>query len=114
MQVVTNALLGNNTATIAVNDTVFGDPCLGTQKWLFVQATYSPQTPLSSYNCSNIGIHPVVLTGTDEHGNKAWARAKVTIVDTTAPSAPMPVTVHAATTATYHLQRLQIIAVLPV
>ena len=53
-------LLGNNTGTIAANNTVFGDPCIGTTKQLYVQAVYTQ--PLCS------GTAPGIITGTTPTG----------------------------------------------
>lgn len=41
------ALLGQNSASIAATNTVFGDPCGGTVKRLYIQATYASTLPLS-------------------------------------------------------------------
>ena len=40
-----SALLGSNTLVIGANNSVFGDPCPGTGKWLAVVASYSTPTP---------------------------------------------------------------------
>jgi hypothetical protein len=48
-------LLGNNTATIPATNAVFGDPCVGTQKRLYVQATYTEPV------CA--GVAPGTITG---------------------------------------------------
>ena len=53
-------LLGNNTGTIVANNTVFGDPCIGTGKQLYVQAVYTQ--PLCS------GTAPGIITGTTPTG----------------------------------------------
>lgn len=41
------AIVGNTTASINATNTVFGDPCVGTVKRLYVQATYSAILPLT-------------------------------------------------------------------
>ncbi len=41
VSVVESYLIGNSTATIPASNTVFGDPCTGTLKRLYVQAIYS-------------------------------------------------------------------------
>lgn len=40
--VVENYLLGKNSASIPATNAIFGDPCSGTYKRLYVQATYGP------------------------------------------------------------------------
>lgn len=46
MSIVQAALIGKTTATIEANNGVFGDPCNGTVKRLYIQATYSLSLPL--------------------------------------------------------------------
>lgn len=41
------ALLGNNSGSVDANNGVFGDPCSGTVKRLYIQAQYSSVLPLS-------------------------------------------------------------------
>ncbi|MEO6228773.1 MAG: fibronectin type III domain-containing protein [Ferruginibacter sp.] len=53
-------LLGNNTGSIPATNTVFGDPCSGTYKSFYVQATYTQ--PICS------GTSPGTLTGTTPTG----------------------------------------------
>ncbi|MDG1195893.1 MAG: hypothetical protein P8N27_10295, partial [Polaribacter sp.] len=42
LSIVENYAIGNNSVTIPATNTVFGDPCGGTRKRLYVTATYSP------------------------------------------------------------------------
>ena len=42
LSIVENYAIGNNSVTIPATNTVFGDPCGGTPKRLYVTATYSP------------------------------------------------------------------------
>src|SRR5690349_2720510 len=44
--IVETALLGKNSGSIAATNGVFGDPCNGTVKSLYVEAIYSAVTPL--------------------------------------------------------------------
>lgn len=44
--IVESYLLGNNSASIPANNAVFGDPCVGTGKRLYVEAVYSAALPL--------------------------------------------------------------------
>ncbi|TYA56306.1 T9SS type A sorting domain-containing protein [Formosa maritima] len=43
------------------------------------------QLDVTDFNCSHIGVNPVVLTVTDVNGNSATCNATVTIIDTTPP-----------------------------
>ncbi|MEJ7627140.1 MAG: DUF2341 domain-containing protein [Ferruginibacter sp.] len=61
--VAENYLLGNNTGTIPATNSVFGDPCSGTFKQLYVQATYTQ--PICS------GTAPGTITGTTPTGGNA-------------------------------------------
>jgi hypothetical protein len=47
LSICTAAIVGQTTATINATNTVFGDPCVGTVKRLYVQATYSVILPLT-------------------------------------------------------------------
>lgn len=47
MTVVENALIGNNSASIPATNGVFGDPCGGTVKRLYIEAVYGIVTPLT-------------------------------------------------------------------
>ncbi|MGN6165346.1 MAG: T9SS type A sorting domain-containing protein [Flavisolibacter sp.] len=53
--IVEAALIGNNSATIAASNGVFGDPCGGTVKRLYIEATYSSSLPLRliSFSCTS-------------------------------------------------------------
>ena len=52
MSIVEAVFVGQASASIGANNTVFGDPCGGTVKRLYIQATYSSTLPLTllSYN----------------------------------------------------------------
>ncbi len=54
-------LLGNNSGTIPATNAVFGDPCVGTGKRLYVQASYGV---IPSFTAVNTGASPVVATVT--------------------------------------------------
>lgn len=45
--IVQNALVGRNSASINATNGVFGDPCVGTVKRLYIQAKYSAILPVS-------------------------------------------------------------------
>lgn len=91
--IVEGYALGKNTVTIPATNTVFGDPCPGTYKRLYVQATYqstvtttsSSTTPTLSFGCSNKGANTVTLNVTDAAGNVNTQTAVVTVQDNTAP-----------------------------
>lgn len=53
--VVENALLGNNSGSILAENGIFGDPCSGTFKRLYIKATYTQAV------CS--GVLPGIITG---------------------------------------------------
>lgn len=52
--IVEAALLNQNSATISASNTVFGDPCGGTFKRLYIEAVYGTSLPLHliSFSCS--------------------------------------------------------------
>ncbi|MBO2545209.1 hypothetical protein J0871_12350 [Salegentibacter sp. BDJ18] len=62
--VVEGYLLGNNSATIPATNAVFGDPCSGVVKRLYVQATYAEPTELL---CS--GDDPGTISGSTPESN---------------------------------------------
>jgi hypothetical protein len=85
--------IGKNGVTIPANNTVFGDPCYGTVKRLYVQATYQINVAVNatttasslSFGCANKGANTVTLNVTDAAGNVSTQTAIVTVVDNTAP-----------------------------
>ena len=50
--IVEAALIGQNSGSIAATNGVFGDPCNGTVKRLYVEAIYSAVTPLQLLSLS--------------------------------------------------------------
>ncbi len=46
VSIVQTALIGHNSASIGANNGVFGDPCVGTVKRLYIEAIYSSALPL--------------------------------------------------------------------
>ncbi|MES2006154.1 MAG: choice-of-anchor D domain-containing protein [Bacteroidota bacterium] len=84
---VQTAFLNKNSATIGATNAVFGDPCNGTVKRLYVQATYSGgTTPINSFDCSKLGDNTVTLIVTDANGNTSSTTAIVTVKDNIAPT----------------------------
>ena len=61
--------LGQNSASINATNGVFGDPCGGTAKWLYIQATYSGTLPLTliSFTAKNIAEDKVRLDWLSDH-----------------------------------------------
>ncbi|MBX2906616.1 MAG: Ig-like domain-containing protein [Taibaiella sp.] len=59
--VAASYLIGNNSATIPATNAVFGDPCVGTGKRLYIQASYGV---IPSFTAVNSGAAPVVATVT--------------------------------------------------
>ncbi|HRH36171.1 MAG TPA: hypothetical protein PKY12_13990, partial [Catalimonadaceae bacterium] len=60
--VVEAALLGNNSGTISATNSSFGDPCVGTVKRLFVQATYGGTSAVQKPGSGNA----IQFDGTDD------------------------------------------------
>lgn len=58
--------VGQNSATIGANNAVFGDPCVGTGKRLYIQATYGSTLPLTlvSFSAKKIEKDKVMLSWT--------------------------------------------------
>lgn len=88
--------LGNNSFSIAATNGVFGDPCNGITKRLFVLATYTSGSGSGvlgtgnttiSYNCGDIGQNQVTMLVTDVNGNTSTANATITVEDNVAPVA---------------------------
>ncbi|MDT0676951.1 hypothetical protein [Autumnicola musiva] len=64
--IVEDYLIGNNSGRIPATNSVFGDPCVGTAKNLFVQAAYrKPVEPICS------GTSPGTITGSAVQGGTA-------------------------------------------
>lgn len=82
-----SAAIGQNSFSIAAVNGIFGDPCPGTYKRLYVEATYSTGeqgVESLSFDCSNVGDNPVTLLVTDVNGNVSTADATVTVEDNVA------------------------------
>lgn len=64
LAIVSAALLGQNSASISATNGVFGDPCNGTVKRLYIQATYSSTLPLTlvSFTAQKTTQGKIVLT----------------------------------------------------
>jgi hypothetical protein len=61
-----DALLGQNSASISATNGVFGDPCGGTPKRLYVEAVYAATLPLSLLSLS-------ATAGTNGHVQLNWS-----------------------------------------
>ncbi|RKS89631.1 galactose binding lectin-like protein, partial [Flavobacterium limicola] len=89
--IVSSYLIGQNTATIPATNDVFGDPCGGTPKRLYVEATYGPSVASfvasKVFSCADIGTQNVTLMVTDNSGNFAFANAVITVEDKITPVA---------------------------
>uniref|UniRef100_UPI0026243364 glycine-rich protein n=1 Tax=uncultured Pontibacter sp. TaxID=453356 RepID=UPI0026243364 len=97
--VVENLALGKNSVTISATNDVFGDPCSGTVKRLYVEATYgTPQSSLS-FTCSSLGVQNVTLYAQDASGNTSSEVVEVTVVDNIAPTITAPAAVAVNTDA---------------
>ncbi len=90
--IVEGYALGRNSFTIPANNSVFTDPCYGTVKRLYVQATYQLNVTSNSgtassitFGCAKTGTNNVTLQVTDANGNVSNQTAIVTVQDNTAP-----------------------------
>lgn len=83
--IVEGYALGNNSFSIPATNAVFGDPCGGTVKRLYVTVSSSLESASLSFDCSDIGNNSVTLFVTDVNGNTATCTATVTVEDTEAP-----------------------------
>ncbi|HSP83810.1 MAG TPA: HYR domain-containing protein, partial [Gillisia sp.] len=83
--IVEGYAIGKNSFTIPATNGVFGDPCNGTFKRLYVVVNYSAEALDLDFTCNDIGDHTVTLIVTDKNGNKAEATATVTVEDNISP-----------------------------
>src|SRR6476620_8538019 len=69
--IVEAALLNNNSATIVASNGVFGDPCGGTVKRLYIEAVYSFPLPLHliSFSCTSRGSFNILQWQTSNEVN---------------------------------------------
>lgn len=69
LAVTQDAFIGQNSATINATNAVFGDPCNGTGKQLFVQARYSSTLPLTllSFSIRKLEQGLIKLEWTTDH-----------------------------------------------
>jgi large repetitive protein len=89
--VVAPYLIGLNSGTIPATNGIFGDPCFGTVKRLFIQARYGTTSSQSNvFNCNNIGNNTVSLLVTDANGNVSSCNSTVTVVDNQIPVITCP------------------------
>ncbi len=89
--IVQNYALGQNSVTIPATNGVFGDPCGGTYKRLYVEATYAGGSPSStSFDCSKLGNNTVTLKVADANGNVSTGSAVVTVRDNIVPVITCP------------------------
>jgi hypothetical protein len=63
------AFVGQNSATVNATNAVFGDPCVGTGKRLYVEATYGSILPLTliSFTSKKIEQDKVILNWRSDH-----------------------------------------------
>ncbi|TAJ67572.1 MAG: HYR domain-containing protein, partial [Chitinophagaceae bacterium] len=85
LSIVSALAIGQNSVTIDASNSVFTDPCGGTVKRLYIEATYADAGSTYNYDCSSIGTHEVTLVVTDADGNSNSGTATVTVVDTLQP-----------------------------
>ncbi len=109
VNIVKAACLGQPACSVEANNTVFGDPCVGTHKRLYVQAECGPPTPtdtptatptntpsqtgqiiaiipLPPDTCGNVAVNPQLNRIYVSHG-------QVAVIDGTQPSYPVIATV---------------------
>ncbi|QQX78099.1 MULTISPECIES: HYR domain-containing protein [Aequorivita] len=85
--IVEGYALGNNSFTIPATNAVFGDPCGGTVKRLYVAVSARVENSSLSFSCSEVGNNNVTLLVTDDNGNTSTCTAIVTVEDNVAPVA---------------------------
>jgi hypothetical protein len=85
LDIVSSYLVGNNSATIPAMNYIFGDPCYGIVKRLYVQAEYGVES--RTFTCADLGDHEVTLLVTDESGNFSTCEAVITVIDNIPPVA---------------------------
>ena len=97
LSIVSNLALGQNTVTIPATNSLFGNPCSGVQKRLYIQATYSGWGDTSFLKCNQKGINNIFLRVIDASWNVTTAISTVTLVDNIMPSinCPQDITVNA-------------------
>lgn len=61
VSIVQGLLIGNNSASVDANNGVFGDPCVGTVKRLYIEAVYSSALPLKLVSFGGIAHASVNL-----------------------------------------------------
>ena len=76
-QIIENLALGQNSFSIPVSNSVFGDPCSGTYKKLYIQARHSVKN--GRFTCLDIGNQNVNLVVKDASGNSNSCMATVTV-----------------------------------
>ncbi|WP_198536975.1 BspA family leucine-rich repeat surface protein [Salegentibacter sediminis] len=86
-QIVESYALGKNSFTIPATNEVFGDPCVGTVKKLFVAVSYSAEANDLEFTCNDLGENMVTLKVTDKSGNSSESTATVTVEDDVLPTA---------------------------
>ncbi len=85
MAIVSGMAIGQNSVTIAASNSVFTDPCGGTVKRLYVEATYTSVGASNVFDCGKLGDNQVTLIVTDADGNSETGTAIVTVADTIKP-----------------------------
>ncbi len=91
LSVVQARALNQNSVAIPASNNIFGDPCGGTVKRLYIQAIYSGGAAASNtFNCTKLGNNTITLTVTDANGNVSKATAIVTVRDTIKPTITAP------------------------
>ncbi|WP_034888919.1 HYR domain-containing protein [Gillisia sp. Hel_I_29] len=73
--------LGKNSFTIPATNAVFGDPCSGTYKRLYVIVSYENLESTQTFTCSDVGDNTVTLVVTDVNGNVSIETAIVKVED---------------------------------
>ena len=86
MSIVSSLAIGRNSVTIGALNSVFTDPCGGTVKRLYVEATYASTGTSNTFDCSKLGNNQVTLIVTDADGNSESGTATVTVADTIKPT----------------------------
>jgi len=85
--IVEGYALGKNSFTIPATNTVFGDPCGGTYKRLYVVVGFENLENTKTFTCNEVGDNTVTLIVTDVNGNISTETAIVKVEDNIDPTA---------------------------
>lgn len=94
---VSQALVGNSSGTIGASNGLFGDPCGGTYKRLYVVLEYTGGSPTTTTSTTTTST---TTTSTTSTTTTSTTSTTTTVPETTVPETTVPETTVAATTTT--------------